>query len=410
MQTAYKGRRLRRAVYACAATFLALFCVHRIFHLLAPAARSHGEGVALPPPASHASSEADASNDPATTWATDMLLKQTEPLTLSEMSGMWQNITSSYCAELSAQTASETFVNLADSNVEWMSLQNGEEFSDENVEIVRLLLRTRRFNHALALVLGQDEAGRKRMADTIASGIGTLREMFQRVNAQWGSLQDIHKPETQERVRAFKYGDIAAPQFTAERYGTDGTTLGLAANACLLGLCGEAGHLGVLMSVAQPGDPMIGYGARFAAIDAMDRIIMRQKSNTSLAPEAQAVVAEYTDWRDRRKLCARTGYRTFAYDAPGTPYDLPGTVGGLPRRVLPDFELPYVPACYGERMRFKSDTLDSQETLQEYNDEVMKMGAPEWTLHEDPARGLTIDDTHYIMKQSQRLAEMTARK
>jgi len=334
-----------------------------------------------------------------------MFLQETEPLTIGELSGMWLDITSGYSAELSAQTTSEMLVNLADSQVEWPTVQNSESFSDENAEIVKLLLRTRRFNHALATVLAQDEAGRPICADTIVSAIGTLHEVFGRVKTQWMSLKDAAGDDAGERINTLHYGHAGAPEFSGERYGANGIGIGLAANACLLGVCGEPKHLGALLSVAQPGDAMIGYGARFAAIDAMDRIIVRQELNASLAPEAKVVVGEYMAWRAQRKLPARGVAKTFSYDAPGTPYDLAGTVGGLPRKALPDFELPLVPACCtGGHMYLKTGILDTQDAFREYNDYANGLGYSEGVLREDPAVGLTIEDTHYIVRQSQRLA------
>lgn len=340
-----------------------------------------------------------------------MVHKQTAPPAISELSAVWEDVDSAYCDTLRRQTDAEMLLNLADCHFEWMSIQNGEMFLDENLDIVKLLLRTRRFNQAVTAVLERDDAGRRLMADKIASAITQLREMLQSVEAQRMAVPDTHTDECYQHIWKLKLGDRHAPQFTPERYGSNGTAIGLAANACLLGLCGEAGHLRALMAVAQPSERTVGYGARFAAIDAMDRILIRQQSNASLPPEGQAIVTEYATWRGSRQLPKRETVATFAYDSPGTPYSLSGRIADQPTRVQPDFELPYAPAAYpGYGMHMERGILDSQEDLQKYNKEVVKMGFSEGARHEDPARGLTIEDAHYIMTQSQRLAESTAQK
>lgn len=344
-------------------------------------------------------------------WAREIVRKQTEPPTLDEMRTTWHDIDAAYCMELERQTTAEMLLNLADSQVEWMSIQDGTPFSDENVVIVKLLLRTRRFNQVVAAVLGQDKAGRRMMAGAIVSAIAKLDEMLVYLMTQSNSLPRIHSGEVHKQQTNLLFGDIASEQLTPERYGICGTRVALAANACLLGLCGEPEHLSVLMKLARPADPYIAYGTRFAAVDAMDRIMTRQQSNTSLGPEAQAVVTEYGAWRKDRHLPQRTVVSTFVYNSPGTPHNLSGKVAGQPKQMAGDFELPYVPACHtSDYMCLELGALDDQEKLRQHNDRLLKMNYPEGILREDPAVGLTIEDTRYIMRQSQRLAEITERK
>jgi len=333
-----------------------------------------------------------------------MVLKGAEPPGLSEMSALWQEINSGYCTELEKQTTDEMLLNLSDSLAEWMTIQDGTPFSDENTVIVRLLLRTRRFNQAVGAVLTQDEAGKKQMAYKIASTITKLGEMLAYLKTKSNSLPAIHSDEMQKQAKDLLFGNSNFQQLTPERYGISGVSIGLAANACLLGLCGESEHVKILMTLARPEDPYIGYGTRFAAVDAIDRIMMRQLSNTSLAPETQNVVTEYAAWRKIRGLPPRNVASTFTYNAPGTPHDMAGTIAGLPKQSSGEFELPYVPACYSnDCMCLEPGVLDDQEKFRQHNEDLLKMNCSDAVLREDAAVGLTIEDIRFITMQAQRL-------
>jgi len=402
--------RLRpNAVVAVAGIAVIVFCVYLSCRFFIPVGHTQPGVPAGPPQLKHFTAETQASDEAGVKWARELVQKQMAPPTVNELSEIWEESDSAYCDALRRQSDVEMLVNLADANLEWMSIQNGEVFWDENLDIVKLLLRTRRFNQAVMAVLERDEAGRQILADKMVSAIGQLHEMLQSIEEKGLAEANSHTDERYQRMWKLRMGDRQAPQFTPERYGSNGAAVGMAANACLLGLCGDVKHLSTLMTIARPVEITVGYGAKFAAIDAMDRILCRQQSNTSLNPDGQATVSEYTAWRERRQLPKRETVPTFAYDSPGTPYDLSGQIANQPTQVQPDFELPYAPAAYpGYGKHIEKGILDSTEKLREYNNEVNAMGDPAFARQEDPGRGLTIEDTHYIMAQAQRLVELTA--
>lgn len=342
-------------------------------------------------------------------WAGEMAAEASETRTLSDMAKMWQKNARVYTSELNKQTTREMLMNLSESLYEWFAIPNGEDFSDNNTDIIRLLLRTRRFSHALQGVLGQNDARRVQMAGEICTVLRQLSEMIAPL-AKEAHLLDEFTETGQKRLNELLSGAPDASPHSSERYGIDGMGIGLAANAYLLGLCGGPEHLESLLRVAKPGERMIGYGARYAAFDAMDRIMLRQCGNASLVPEARAVVDEYAVWREKRQLCPRKPGRRFSASSEGTPYTLGGTVGGLPVQYEEDVELPYWPACCFEGMTsLEGDILDNPDLLKEHNAIVAKH-EPRFMIRDDPARGLTREDVTYIAAQSQRLAALAQRK
>jgi len=338
------------------------------------------------------------------TWAREIAVKAFEPVTISDMREIWQNNAHAYIQELDAQTVREMLLNQAETLFEWIPIQNAENFSDHNTDIIRLLLRTRRFNQALESVLGKDEAGRREMADSICAVMRQLLEMSGELAEEIEALDEL-TPAGQLRFNQLLYGSPKAPPFTTERYGSDGVGIGMAANSYLLGLCGEPCHLRSLLDAGRPGLKFIGYGTRYAAYDAMDRIILRQRDNAALDSEARGIVNEYVAWREERRLPPRKLHKRFAHDSSGTPYSLGATVGGLPVEMREEVELPYRSAfCSDGRTGLDWNILDDPVRLEESNRFKETHGGAEFVLREDPSQGLTREDVKFITSQAQRLA------
>jgi len=336
------------------------------------------------------------------TWAREIAVKAFEPVTISDMREIWQNNANAYIQELDAQTVREMLMNQAETAFEWIPIQNGENFSDYNTDIIRLLLKTRRFNQALETVIGQDEPDRGKLADDICAVMQRLLQDSESLAKDIEALDEF-TPAGQDRLNLRLFGTTTASPFSAERYGLNGIGIGMAANCYLLGLCGESCHLPSLLDAGRPGLKFIGYGTRYAAYDAMDRIILRQRNNASLDSEARGIVDEYVAWREERRLPPRKLHKRFAHDSSGTPYSLGAAVGGLPVEMREEVELPYRPAfCSEGKTSLRWNILDDPERLAQENQFRENHGGS--VLREDPSQGLTREDVKFITSQAQRLA------
>lgn len=306
---------------------------------------------------------------------------------------------------LGDQSITDMLINLADCAREWKHISDGQPFWPDNVNIITLLLRTRRFNQAIAMTTTPDAADQARMTGEIASALKQLLKMYTDLEGERDSHEDYSK-EGHARLNNLTFGNRHAEPMSPEYYGTENLCIGIAGNAYLLGLCGEPQHLRALLPVANPVDEHMGYPVKLAAVDAMDRILVRASTGHAMPEAPRAVLTEYMAWRKERRLNERPAASSFSYDSPGTPFSLAGTVGGLPTEGIGSIELPYAPACYtGGVQVLSTELMDNPAKRQEYNTFMETHNSPHEMITERPEQGLTVDDTKYIIEKAERVLE-----
>lgn len=304
---------------------------------------------------------------------------------------------------LEKQSLDEILLDLCSLPNERIFIGDAGVVESTNCDIIRLLLRTRRFNQAVQLIVQADDAEKAGIATGITSVLSWVGHEEQ------GLMATLDGTVESAAMNDLIYGDPDAADLSARRYGIDGIELGLTSNCYLLGLCGKPQHMGVLLPIAAQGSRH-GYGLKLAAVDAMDRMMMRVQGDTTLSMEAQTTVTEYAAWRTNRGLPSRITADMFAYNAPGTPYTLLGAVGGAPATMAGKIELPLYPASYtGSFAVFDHVVMEDPEKLREYNELHEMTDVKDRMIVEDPRRGLTREDMKYIAAQAQRLVEAIGR-
>lgn len=291
------------------------------------------------------------------------------------------------------QTLTETLFNLSLIRDEWLGM-SFEGLTTADANLVEHFMRTRRFNHAIETILQAGDDEKKRIAAEVASTVRALTAQREELVA----LRDL--ATSQEEYEDLSFGILTEPPLSAKKYGVVGTALGMTANTFLLGLCGQPQNLEPLLRIAAPQKTWShGYATKIAAVDAMDRIIMRSQGVPHLPMEAQTVVDEYVAWRNNRRLPERQRMETFSYESPGTPYNLLGNVAGMPAKYTQEVELPFVPAAYGRTAMFSTEVMEDPEQMRAYE----KICAPQDRIVEVPSRGLTMEDMKHIPRQAERL-------
>ncbi len=238
----------------------------------------------------------------------------------------------------------------------------GETFtwSPHNPDVIRLLCRTRRFAKLIREVYeGESARERERVTGVLAATVERLlaevRQVEEKLEALAEEEPEMFRAGAPEEKR-YVVGDLTtgyglsgleAPEGVIPM-SLQGASLGLAANSFLLGLTEEARAVAPLLKIARYDDiefqgkmkrafdhkePVIRDNslANFGVIaDALDRILVacagREKAPVSRA--AVAVAEEYVKWRSEQKWGEREVIEVYPYDAPQTPYHLPGHITG----------------------------------------------------------------------------------
>jgi hypothetical protein len=229
-----------------------------------------------------------------------------------------------------------------------------------NPHIIRIFARTRRFSKLVSqLMLAKDQG---HVEDMVASIDATVKQFIKERQATEQQIYrlikerpEIFVPGASESVRrplidlchGFCLTGLDVPEGIIPM-SLEGTQLGVVNCTFLLGLAEHPRAIQPLLDILSYDDePLI---RKFAEIfdeeirylrwdysfanppviaDAIDRILVASAENDTLSPGALALANEYKQWRQASALAEREVVQIYAYDAPRTPYHLPGKVIGV---------------------------------------------------------------------------------
>ncbi|HUT28516.1 MAG TPA: hypothetical protein VMX13_01900 [Sedimentisphaerales bacterium] len=229
-------------------------------------------------------------------------------------------------------------------------------------DVIRSLVRTRRFSKVIAQVIEARQQGNVvDLVETISRNVSRLIQERRAVEQTLMRMMES-EPEVFSKRRT-RQDETRIATLTSGEGSTGfedvdipmslhGAQLGIAANTFLLGLTGLPDAVRPIMDILAYQDrPMIDalcacecftdqpnekeamaaahvFANRAVVADALDRILVACADNQALNEDALSVARQYKTWRDSQDLPDREVIQAFTFDSPTTPYHLPGMISG----------------------------------------------------------------------------------
>ena len=274
------------------------------------------------------------------------------PKRLEDAEVVWQAASDRYVDFLKEETFDQGLRRIYMPSELMVTMGNEGNFDPMNPDIIRLFARTRRFNRLLAGV-GQEGAATALDA-AVDHYLSQRRAVEQKLLRLIEESPEIFHKDAPEETRYAMTDLIAGYALTgldvpegAIPMSLMGTQWGLVANSYLLGWSRDPQAVRPLLKIVDYEDkPFLAklraafpeeqrkflddysVANRRVVVDALDRILVANATRDTIGAKAIAIAKEYVAWRAKRQWPQRGSVDALPYDAPQTPYHLPGAVTG----------------------------------------------------------------------------------
>jgi len=275
------------------------------------------------------------------------------PKDIRDMEVLWQRKTDEYIAFLKEESFSEglhrTYMKSELGDV----LGKAGNYDPDKPESIRIHARTRRFSKLLdyvhkAKASGQTGAVIEKINLMVDRFIEERKEIERKLVKIMEERPELFHPDEVPEENRYKVRDLLVGYGLTSYVVPNGlipmslrgTQYGILVSTFLLGVSEDGNAVAALLKISDyDSEPFLqklrkAAGSKlhinlvlaneWAIADALDRILSAQ-AETEVDTEARGIAKEYLHWRERKNWPVRKQVEVYPYDAPQTPYNIPGS-------------------------------------------------------------------------------------